>query len=366
MKKFVNQLFSYMVVLFFILMLSGKAHSCTGITVKTEDGSVISSRTLEFAAPLNSQVVFIPRGHETSLKFTSGKKGLSWKQKYSILGLNGFNMPIIIEGFNEKGLSVGAFFFPNYSKFEKLTDENSKQAVSSGVLPTWIVGNFATVAEVRKALTTITVVGEMPQGIDEVLPAHYRVTDATGDQIVIEYVDRGLRIYDNPTGVITNAPEFDWHLTNIQNYLNLSAINPKPYKINGKELKPFGFGAGMRGLPGDFSPPSRFIRAVALSLTVKTVKTAEEGVNLAWHIINNVDIPTGAACGTEADGSISMDKTEWVNVSDLKNLVLYFRSYDNHIIRKVDMKKLNTNGSKVMYIPIETKPDYPDVTGEAR
>ncbi|HRE31497.1 MAG TPA: linear amide C-N hydrolase, partial [Candidatus Berkiella sp.] len=106
-------------------------------------------------------------------------------------------------------------------------------------------------------------------------------------------VKNGMKIYDNPLGVITNAPEFDWHLTNLRNYMNLSATNLPSLKIDGVKLEPLGQGEGMHGLPGDYSPPSRYIRSMAIQSSALPVKTAEEGVNLSWHIINNTDIPIG-------------------------------------------------------------------------
>ena len=366
MSSLTRQFFLWSLVALFFLMFYGQANACTGVTVKTKDGSVISSRTLEFGVSLNSEAIFAPRNHKVDVLFKNGKKGLSWKNKYAILGINGFGMPLPIEGFNEKGLSVGGFYFAHYAKFQKLTPENSGKALTSSHFPMWVIGNFETVDQVKKALNKVVIVDESPKGMDMPLPAHYRITDAKGNVIVVEFVERGIKVYDNPTGVITNAPEFDWHLTNLDNYLNLSPMNPKPLDLHNKTFRPTGFGAGMRGLPGDFSPPSRFVRAVALSMTSDPVETAEEGVNLTWHIINNIDIPSGAARGTEEDGSISKDITEWTNVSDLTNLKLYFRTYNNPMIRVIDMKKFDFNGKKIKYIPMDTEPKFQDVTGEAK
>jgi choloylglycine hydrolase len=109
------RLFYQSILMFSTLAMTCNVIACTGITIKTKDGSVISSRTMEFAMQLDSKVIFIPRDFKTDVIFTEGKKGASWKQKYAAIGLNGLNQNIIAEGFNEKGLSAGAFYLPGYA-----------------------------------------------------------------------------------------------------------------------------------------------------------------------------------------------------------------------------------------------------------
>ena len=111
---------------------------------------------------------------------------------------------------------------------------------------------------------------------------------------MIEYVDGELHTYDNPIGVITNSPTFDWQQTNLRNYINLSTVNASPLTIDGVTLAPFGQGSGMMGLPGDFTPPSRFVRAVALSQDAVPGQDAEATVKVAFHILDSFDIPLGA------------------------------------------------------------------------
>lgn len=338
------------------------ASACTGVTVKTSDGSVISTRTLEFAMKLDSNAIYIPRGYKTDITFTDGKKGASWQQKYAVLGINALGFNMIMEGFNEKGLNVGAFYLPGFAVYDKLTDANASKAIAATFFPTWIAGNFATVAEVKNGLKDIVVVDNIAEGQPGSFPLHFRITDATGEQIVVEYVKGGLKVYDNPLGVITNDPEFGWHLTNLRNYVNLSATNVPDLKIDGEKFAPLGQGAGMHGLPGDYSPPSRYIRSVAIQSSALPVKTADEGVNLSWHIINNTDIPLGTTRDTDPDGKPYLNYTQWTNVSDLKNLKLYFKTYDNQDVRMVDMKKINLDSKEVKIFKMDNPPAYKDIT----
>ncbi len=349
----------------FILLATfafSNVQACTGITVKSKDGSVVSSRTLEFAMQLDSNVIYIPRGYKTQVMFTGDKKGASWNQKYAVLGINALGLNLIMEGFNEKGLNIGAFYLPGFAVYPKLTAENANKAIAATYFPSWVTANFATVAEVKKAINNIAVVDAVAEGQPESFPLHFRITDATGDQIVVEYVKGGVKIYDNPLGVITNDPEFDWHLMNLRNYVNLTSTNVPVLDLAGEKLTALGQGNGMHGIPGDFTPPSRYIRSMAIQSAALPVDTAEEGVNLSWHIINNTDIPIGATRDTGPDGKPYLNYTQWTNVSDLKNLKLYFKTYNNQDVRVVDMKKINLDSKDVKKFKMDSKPDYKEIT----
>jgi hypothetical protein len=132
-------------------------------------------------------------------------------------------------------------------------------------------------------------------------PVHYVVHDATGKSIVIEYVEGRLNFHDNPLGIMSNSPTFDWHMTNLRNYVNFSLMNVPPVQLGSVKRLPFGQGSGMLGLPGDFTPPSRFVRAAAFSQSVLPSQTGNETVLEAFHILNAFVIPKGAAREHEKD-----------------------------------------------------------------
>lgn len=137
-------------------------------------------------------------------------------------------------------------------------------------------------------------------------PCHYVLHDAAGNCAVIEYVDGKRSIHDNPLGVFTNAPTFDWHITNLRNYANLSVTNVPPVELVGVRLSGFGQGNGLFGLPGDFTPPSRFVRAVAFSQSSVATKTAVDAILQAFHILNQFDIPKGIDWGRGGAGTIKI------------------------------------------------------------
>jgi len=184
---------------------------------------------------------------------------------------------------------------------------------------------------------------------------HYIVSDSSGKNIVIEFVGGKLNVYDAPLGVITNSPTFDWQMTNLRNYVNFSMTNAVPVKLGAVTLKPFGQGSGMLGIPGDFTPPSRFVRAVAYSQSVFRSKTGDDAVLEAFHILNNFDIPKGAAREHEKDehGNTLADYTIWTAASDLKAKRFYFRTYENSEIRVVDLTKMNLDAKNIVTISMK-------------
>ncbi len=206
-----------------------------------------------------------------------------------------------------------------------------------------------------------------PFGKGYVMPMHCIVVDNTGAAIVIEYTQGKLNIFDNPVGVTTNAPTFDWHIINLRNYVNLSAVNVPDLDMRKLKLSATGQGSGLLGLPGDFTPPSRFVRAVALAQNALPVKTAAQGVNLAWHIINNIDIPIGASRAVSSGGETAYDLTQWTTVNDLTNLRIYFRTYNNLTIKKVEFKAMDPEGKRVLTIPVTgVDSGFPDVSATAK
>jgi choloylglycine hydrolase len=181
------------------------------------------------------------------------------------------------------------------------------------------------------------------------------VHDATGKSIVIEYVGGKLHVHDDPLGVITNSPTFDWHMTNLRNYINFSMSNAPPVKLGSVTLQPLGQGTGMLGMPGDFTPPSRFVRAVAFSQSILQPKTGGDAVLEAFHVLNQFDIPKGAARDREKDehGNIQADYTLWTAASNLKTKQYNFRTYDNSQIRMVDLSKMNLDGKEITTISMK-------------
>ncbi len=329
---------SIFLILFSIAPLSSNA--CTEFRLKSKDNSVVIGRSMEFAQKLNSNVVVQPQGQKRISKLPDGSEGKKWTSKYGVIYLDGFGLDIATDGFNEVGLSIGELYFPGEAKFAEAPKKNKSKAISNLDLPLYILQNFATIEEVRKELPKLTVWGEQLEVLNNiVVPVHYAVYQADGQGIVIEYSDEGLKIFES-VGIMTNSPKYDWHVTNLRNYVDLNSENVPPVVIDGISFAGSGQGSGLKGIPGDPTPPSRFVRAAAMAYLSEKGDTAGDIVNLSEHILNNVDIPIGLVRNFE-NGETFHDHTQWIVIKDLTNKILYYRSYENMSLRSVDMNKLD-------------------------
>ena len=318
------------------------AFACTGISLKATDGTAIRGRTLEFGFPLQSNILVVPAGKEFSGALPDGGKGLTYKTRYDLVGANAVNKVMIVDGINDQGLSIGLFYFPGYAQYAPLTKENVSRAMAPQDFGMWVLGNFATVDEVKKAVQDIAMVPTKLPGLGSaegiVADVHFFVKDKSGKSIAVEPIGGKLQVTDAPLGVMTNAPTYDWHMTNLDNYINLSAKDITSEKLGAVTLSATGSGSGMLGLPGDFTPPSRFVRASMFSQAAVPNANAEDAVFAAFHILNQFDIPKGSVINGSV-GKPAAEITEWTTVSDLKNLRWYFRTHQDQSIRMVDLKE---------------------------
>ncbi|MEO8402392.1 MAG: linear amide C-N hydrolase, partial [Gammaproteobacteria bacterium] len=225
------------------------AWGCTGIQIKAKDGSIVNGRTIEFGLNLELGGVIVPRNYQFKGTLPDGTAGLVYTSKYGAVGGGMFGEAAIADGINEKGLAIGDFYFPGYASYAKITPDNKKKALSPTEFSNWILTQFATVDEVKQGLQSVVIAPTTPKGWPVLPPFHYIVYDKTGKSIVIEPINGQLKVYDNPLGVFTNSPTFDWHMTNLANYVNLSTVNVAPINFNGVELQQFGSGSGLHGLP---------------------------------------------------------------------------------------------------------------------
>lgn len=213
------------------LVLGGpSARACTGIMLRNADGSVVHGRTGEFGYFIDTDVVVVPRNHEY-VGATPQGAGLTFRTRYASVGLIAFDVLGYLDGLNEKGLSVGAFYFPSYAGYARVTDENRAKALPPSQFSSWTLGQFAEVAEVRAAVArSEVVIAPTPvKGFgSEAPPFKYVVYDKTGASIVIEPLNGNLVVYDNPLGSMSNSPTHARHLTNLRNYIALDPRNVPP------------------------------------------------------------------------------------------------------------------------------------------
>jgi choloylglycine hydrolase len=360
-----NQLFERFIVAGALFLLGTSiGFAWTDIRLVAQDGTVMIGRTLEFAEQANSNLISSARQKAFKSTAANGKAGLSWDAKYGYVFIDGFNMGVPMDGMNEEGLSIEALYLPGIAEYQTVPEGKEQQALPYYNFGDWVLGNFKTVEEVRKALPDVYVyAATLPQFKDFVFPLHFAIHDASGKGIVVEYVKGELTIYDNEIGVLTNSPTYDWHITNLRNYVNLTPTTPKPIIVDGMTFAATGQGAGMVGLPGDISPPSRFVKMAVMLKTVIQPKNATEALNLSQHIINNVDIPLGFVREAQQENTATNELTQWTVFKDLTNKKFYYRTYDDLTLRSVDLAKIDFSANaQPLKMPIASEQYIVDMT----
>ncbi len=339
-----------MFVLGFVISASISSFACTDFIIKANDGAVIEGRSVENELDIPCNVSFVPRGTQMIADAPGKEPGLKWASKYAFVGVGMPQLNKYIDGMNEAGLSAAALWFDE--EYQNFSEKDYPKAIDNLRVISWLLSNFATVDEVKQNISHVYVWGEVFDPMGMVIPLHLAVHDAKGKSIVIEYVKGRLNLYDNPVGVMTNNPSFDWHLNNLARYANLRPESPSSLNFTGTELSYPGDGSGFLGIPGEATSSSRFVRAALYSKYSDAPETADKGVILAAHILNAVDIPIGisrvpATTPTETrQGSAYRDYTLWAVIKDLKNKVLYYRTYNDLTLRKIDLMKLKPEKEK--------------------
>lgn len=324
-------------------MLTNSALACTGLTLTAQDGAVVFGRTLEWGSfDLHSRLVVVPRGHEFKSVAPDGAAGLSWNAIYGAVGLDAVEKDFLIDGMNEKGLSVNVFYHPGYAEYPDYDPAHAAQTLGCLEVAEFLLTTTASVEEARKAIAGVKVIGVVEPAIGIAPPIHLIVTEPSGKAVVIEFAKGEVQIYDAPLGVITNAPTYDWHMTNLRNYINLSPVGLPTKNIEDLNFAPLGGGSGMIGLPGDFTPPSRFVRAVAFSKTARPTPDGQETMYEMFRILDNFNVPLGASEGTGEDKTKGMrSSTIWTTAYNTKDLVMQYHTMNDRRVRQVDLKKID-------------------------
>ena len=320
------------------------SYACTGITLKSKDGATVAARTIEWAeSVMYSMYVVVPRNCHLQSLTPTGMNGVKFTSKYGFVSLAVEQKEFMVEGMNEKGLSAGLFYFPNYGKYQEYDQSLNGESLADFQLVGYVLSQCATIDEVKEALSKVRVINIDPRSST----VHWRFTEPGGRQVVLEITDGTMHFYENPLGVLTNSPGIEWHLTNLNNYINLEPGTAAEHSFGPITMKNFGHGSGMLGLPGDFTPPSRFVRAAFFQTTAPQQPTAQESVFQAFHILNNFDIPGGTE---ESAGKALVNlpsATQFTVACDTHNRMLYYRTMYNSNIRCINLGAIDFN--KVAY-----------------
>ncbi len=308
--------------------------ACTAVDIVAADKSVIAGRTMEWAFDMQWTLVSIPKGTPLTLGAPPGVRlpAATVAARYAVVGFSPGTVPgnALLEGQNSAGLGMSANFLPGFTQYQTVTPQD-RSYVSILTFANWALGNHASVAELRAALPAIKVWTDPSLPTGPTPPSlHWVFIDRSGAGMVVEYVGGELRMHDNAAHVLTNAPTYDWHLLNLRNYLNLSTVGAQNVQIGSANVTALGQGGGILGIPGDYTPPARFVRASFLRHNVVPPANAEQAIQTIGHVLNTVDIPIGIAQSRDG-GQLVSDYTQWVAIKDLTHNRLLIADYDHRL-----------------------------------
>lgn len=314
---------------------------CTGVRFSDKSGNMYFGRNLDWSVGYGQRVVVAPRGY----KYKSAFLGEVEKSPAVIgMGIVVDNTPLYFDCANENGLAIAGLNFPGYSKYETAPVEG-KTNIAAYEFPLWVVLNFTTVDEAEKALKNVAIVAKPINDQYPVSELHWIIGDAKRS-IVVEYTERGMEIFENDVDVLTNQPGYGWHKENLRNYMNLFPLMPKEVKWNKAKMTAFGSGSLMRGLPGDYYSPSRFIRVAYLNTHYPVQTDEASNVSRLFHTLSGVAMIDGAAA--MADGAY--EKTVYTGGYSTASKTYYYNTYEDQAIKSVSLKDQNLDASELIII----------------
>lgn len=300
---------------------------CTSLTLKALEHTFFA-RTMDFAFLLEGKPIFIPSDYEWQLQL-----GGSLTTTFGFVG-TGKQMEeyVFIDGVNEKGLAVAELYFANEAVYSEHLEKGQLNLAPHEFIM-WILGHVESIPDLRHKISSVNLVQSELSLLGITIPLHFIVTDPSGECVVVE-TNRGfIEVKDNPVGVMTNSPDFAWHLKNLSNYLSASPAQVGSKKVNGFEVNPFGLGNGSSILPGGWTSPERFVRTVYNKQFVEVGQTVSEVINSLFHLLNNVTIPKGVMLEPTGES----EYTQYRAVFDLKNCAYYYNPYETQDVYLISL-----------------------------
>ena len=315
---------------------------CTAATYKTKDHYF--GRNLDLEYSYNESVTVTPRNFVLNFK-----KVPALKKHYAMIGMAAVmnSYPLYYEATNEKGLSMAGLNFPGNADYKP--EAEGKDNVTPFEFIPWILGQCADVSEARVLLERINLVDicfspELP-----LATLHWIISDRE-ESITVESVKDGLKVYDNPVGILTNNPTFDYHMTNLCNYMSLSSEAPVNSFSDKVKLETYSRGMGAMGLPGDLSSASRLVKAAFTKLNSLSGDSESASISQFFHILGSVAQQRG--CVHMGEGKYEI--TIYSSCCNTDKGIYYYTTYENSQITGIDMHHENLDSALLISYPIIT------------
>lgn len=331
--------------------------ACTGMSMKAKDETLVVARTIDWGgSEVQNYYTIVPRDYkQQSLLPNNATDGAKFSAIYGFVGMAMGEKEFVVEGLNEVGLSAGLFYFPDYGEYPQYDLNRKEKTVADFQLVSLLLSSFATVDEVINHIQKIDVVSIYP-GASTV---HWRIADQKGRQVVLEYVKGKPHFYENTVGVITNSPGFEWQLINLNNYLQVTIGTHGPRMLGSQSLKSIGSGSGYLGLPGDFTPPSRFVRAAYLLNTTREQPNGLRAILQLFHLLNTFDVPVACDTPMGQEPEDFPSATQWTIATNITQKIIYYHTMYNRNIRCIDFKEIDFTKVPFTVQPLDVTKEQP-------
>ncbi|MVB09570.1 putative protein YxeI [Caprobacter fermentans] len=296
---------------------------CTAITFQSKQGVNFFGRTMDFSYPIEPKTYIIPKNYV----WHNVLNGNMYSDSYSFIaiGQESDEMLGFFDGVNERGFASAVLYFPGYAKYQEKVTKEQKEPVAALDFLHYILGKCGSIDELDGLLRQISLFGVPDPITQSVAPLHWIATDRSGKSVVIESTEQGIKLYRNPIGVLTNSPDFPWHMTNLRNYMTAAPRQEEEVFWGEVPLRPFGQAGGTVPLPGGDTSPERFVRTAYQKTHVEIPSGDTEAVITCFHLMENVTIPRGVVETAKGD----CDDTKYTAFINTKTCEYFFRTYDN-------------------------------------
>ena len=315
---------------------------CTAISYNAADGHYFG-RNLDLEYSYQEQVVVTPRIYPFGFR-----NGSECREHYAMIGMaviaDGY--PLYYDATNERGLSMAGLHFPVNATY--LPQDPAKENIAPFELIPWILCQCASVSDAKSLLMNTSIWEHPFSSAFPLSPLHWMIADEN-ESIVVEPMAEGLKIHDNPFGVLTNNPPFPYHLHHLADYRSLSA-RQTDNKFSAKDLEPYSNGMGAMGLPGDFSSASRFVKAAF----VKENSVSDgDSISQFFHILSSVSMPRGSV--VIEDGRCEI--TRYSSCCDSQRGIYYYTTYTNSRVTGIHMQHHPLNSDQLIAYPLRCDTD---------
>lgn len=313
---------------------------CTAVTYRTKD--FYFGRTLDYEFSYGDEVTVTPRHYPFRFRHVG-----DMDSHYAIIGMAcvAENYPLYYDAVNEKGLGMAGLNFVGNAYYTEITEY--KDNIAQFEFIPWILGQCASVQEAKAQIRRMNLVNTRFSKMFPLAQLHWIIADH-GEAITVESVKDGIRVYDNPIGVLTNNPPFDMQMFQLNNYMHLSSKSPQNHFSSELSLSAYSRGMGALGLPGDLSSQSRFIRAAFMKMNSVSGSSELESISQFFHILGSVDQQRGC-CDV---GDEKYEITLYTSCCNADKGIYYYTTYENHQITAVDMNRENLNDTHLVRYPL--------------